>query len=87
MSADAEKGRELESDPGVAALLSILRDYGVLTREELLERSGARRWRDQTFKAVLRRGVAEGSIKDLGGGLFGIGDGAPDPNQGKFDPG
>ena len=86
MSADAEKDRDLRSDPEVGDLVSALRSYGALTREGLLERSGARHWSDQSFEAVLRRGVAEGSIKELGAGLFEVGQDAPDPNEGRFDP-
>jgi hypothetical protein len=86
MSADAEKDRDLRSDPEVGDLVRALQSYGVLTREELLERSGAGRWPDQSFNAVLRRGVAEGSIRELGAGLFEVGQDAPDPNEGRFDP-
>jgi hypothetical protein len=51
----------------------VLRDFGVLTRDDLRERSGARDWSDDSFAAVLGRAVAEGSIKDGGEGLFELG--------------
>jgi hypothetical protein len=75
------------TDYEVAELVNALRSYGVLTREGLLERSGARHWVDSTFESALRRGTAAGSIKDLGAGLFEAGDDAPDPDEGQFDPG
>jgi hypothetical protein len=86
MSADAESGRDLRSDPELADLLRTLRGRGVLTRKELFERSGARHWRDQSFRAALRRGVAEGIIKELDADLFELGDDAPDLNEGRFGP-
>jgi hypothetical protein len=46
----------------------------------------ARLWTAESFEAALRRGTAAGSIKDLGGGLFEVGDDAPDPSEGQFDP-
>jgi len=52
----------------------------------LLERSGGRHWQQDRFVAALRRGVDEGSIKQLGAGLFEVGQDAPDPNEGRFDP-
>jgi hypothetical protein len=58
----------------------------VLTREDLRERSGARDWSDNSFAAVLRRAVDQGSIKDLGDGLFELGPQARDPNQARYDP-
>jgi hypothetical protein len=58
----------------------------VLTRDDLRERSGARDWSDNSFAAVLRRAVAEGSIKDLGNGLFELGPQARDPSQARYDP-
>jgi hypothetical protein len=73
-------------DHEVGDLVSALRSYGVLTRERLRECSGAVRWRDENFGSVLERGVAEGSIKSLGGGLFEVGDDAEDLNDGRFDP-
>jgi hypothetical protein len=60
----------LESDPELADLVRTLRSYGVLTRAELLERSGGRSWSDRGFNAALRRGVAGGAIKELGDSLF-----------------
>jgi len=86
MSADAERDRDLRTDPELAGLLRALQSYGVLTREELFERSGARHWRDQSFRAALRRGVAEGIIKELDADLFELGDDAPDLNEGRFGP-
>jgi len=76
----------LGSDPELADLVRTLRSYGVLTRAELLEHSGARNWSDQGFNAALRRGVAEGIIKELGDSLFELGPDAPDLDEGRFDP-
>ena len=61
-------------------------EHGVLTRAELLERSGARSWSDRGFNAALRRGVAGGAIKELGRGLFEVGPDMPDLDEGQFDP-
>jgi hypothetical protein len=76
----------LGSDPRVADLVRTLRSYGVLTRAQLLEHSGARNWSDQGFNAALRRGVAEGAIKELGDSLFEVGPDVPDLDEGRFDP-
>jgi hypothetical protein len=76
----------LGSDPELADLVRALRGYGVLTRAELLEHSGARSWSDQGFNAALRRGVAAGAIKELGDGLFEVGPDVPDLDEGRFDP-
>jgi hypothetical protein len=76
----------LGSDPELADLVRALRSYGVLTRAELIEHSGARHWSDQGFNAALRRGVAEGAIKELGDGLFEVGPDVPDLDEGRFDP-
>jgi hypothetical protein len=76
----------LGSDPELADLVRTLRSYGVLTRAALLEHSGARHWSDQGFNAALRRGVAEGIIKELSGSLFEVGPDAPDLDEGRFDP-
>jgi hypothetical protein len=76
----------LGSDPELAELVRTLRSYGVLTRAALLEHSGARHWSDQGFNAALRRGVAEGIIKELIGSLFEVGPDAPDLDEGRFDP-
>jgi hypothetical protein len=76
----------LGSDPQLADLIRTLRSYGVLTRAELLERSGARNWPDRGFNAALRRGVAEGAIKELGDSLFEVGPDVPDLDEGRFDP-
>lgn len=76
----------LGSDPDLADLIRTLRSYGVLTREELLKRSGARDWSDHGFNTALRRGVAEGTIRELGAGLFEVGPDAPDLDEGRFDP-
>jgi hypothetical protein len=74
------------TDYEVDELVKALRSFGVLTREDLLESSGARHWAGSTFDSALRRGTAAGSIKDLGAGLFEAGDDASDPNEGQFDP-
>jgi hypothetical protein len=73
-------------DYEVDELVKVLRNYGVLSRENLLECSGARHWATNIFDSALRRGTADGSIKDLGGGLFEVGDDAPDGSEGRFDP-
>ncbi len=74
------------TDFEVDELVRALREFGVLTREDLLDRSGAREWIANSFESALRRGTASGSIKDLGDGLFEAGANAPDPNEGRFDP-
>ena len=74
------------TDYEVDELVRALRNYGVLTREALLEHSGARLWTAGSFEAALRSGKAAGSIRELGGGLFEVGDEAPDPSEGRFDP-
>jgi hypothetical protein len=87
MSIEGGKDRDLLGrDPELADLVRTLRGYGVLTREELRARSGARHWSDHGFNAALRRGVVEGSIKEVGAGLFEVSPRAPDLNEGRFDP-
>ena len=73
-------------DPELADLVSALRRYGTLTRAGLLERTGARNWSDQGFNAALRRGLADGTVKELGEGLFELGPDVPDLDDGRFDP-
>jgi hypothetical protein len=73
-------------DPELADLVRVLRRDGVMTRAELLERTGARAWRDQGFNIALRRGVSEGVINKLGSGLFEVGPDAPDLDDARFDP-
>jgi hypothetical protein len=86
MNDRAAEGDLLGRDPELADLVRTLRTYGALTREELLERSGARDWPDRGFSGALRRGVAEGIIRELNAGLFEIGPDAPDLDEGRFDP-
>jgi hypothetical protein len=86
MTADNERAGDPLREPEAADLVRTLRSYGVLTREQLLERSGAQRWVQQSFDAALKRGIADGSIKQLGAELFEIGPDAPDLNEGRFDP-
>jgi hypothetical protein len=74
------------TDYEVDELVRALRSHGVLTREALLEYSGARLWAAGSFESALRDGTAAGSIRELGGGLFEVGDDAPDPSEGRFDP-
>jgi hypothetical protein len=74
------------TSPGVDDLVRALQTEGVLTREELRERSGARYWRTQSFDAALRVGIAAGSIRALGPNLFEAGEDAPDLSAGGFDP-
>jgi hypothetical protein len=76
----------LGHDPEVADLVRTLRNYGVLTRAELLERSGARNWSDRGFDAALRRGIAGATISELGDSLFEAGPDAPDLDEGRFGP-
>ena len=86
MSADEQRERVARSEPEVADLVRALQSGGVLTREQLLERSGARHWARVSFDTALRRGVAGGSIKQLGAELFEVGRDAPELNEGRFDP-
>jgi hypothetical protein len=86
MSGGGKDDDLLASDPELADLVRTLRSYGVLTRAELLEHSGARHWSHQGFNAALRQGIARGTIKELSGGLFEVGPDAPDLNEGRFDP-
>ncbi|HEX4626155.1 MAG TPA: hypothetical protein VH231_17045 [Solirubrobacteraceae bacterium] len=86
MASEGSGERPARIDYEVDDLVRVLRDYGVLTRDDLRERSGARDWPDDSFAAVLRRAVAEGSIKDLGDGLFELGPDAPDPSQARYGP-
>jgi hypothetical protein len=76
----------LGNDPEVADLVRALRGYGVLSRADLLERSGARNWPVEGFNAALWRGVEGGVIRELGGGLYEAGPDAPDVDEGRFDP-
>ena len=76
----------LGSDPELAHLVRVLRSYGVLTRAELLEHSGARHWPDEGFNAALGRGIAAGVINELGDSLFEVGPNVPDLNEGRFGP-
>ena len=86
MGSDASEDRPTRIDYEVDDLVRVLRNYGVLTRDDLRERSGARDWSDDSFAAVLRRAVDQGSIKDLGDGLFEVGPQARDPSQARYDP-
>jgi hypothetical protein len=87
MTRDGGKDDDLlESDPELADLVRALRSYGVLTRAQLLEHSGARNWPDEGFNAALRRGVAAGAIKELGDSLFEVGPDVPDLSEGRFGP-
>jgi hypothetical protein len=86
MGSEANEDRPARIDYEVDDLVRVLRDYGTLTRDDLRERSRAREWSDDSFAAVLGRAVAEGSIKDLGDGLFELGPDARDPSQARYDP-
>ena len=86
MGSEGSEERPARIDYEVDDLVRVLRDYGVLTRDDLRERSGARDWPDDSFAAVLARGVAEGSINDLGDGLFELGPDARDPSQARYVP-
>jgi hypothetical protein len=78
--------RQPRVDQEVVDLVETLRSYGVLTRDALLDRSGASRWVEHSFAAALRRGVESGSIKALGDDLLELGDNPPELSRGKFDP-
>jgi len=56
-------------------LTRVLRGFGVLTYDNLKELSGARHWCGPTFDAVLREGVREGRIRQLGGILYELDEG------------
>ena len=86
MGSDPSEDRPTRIEYEVEDLVRVLRDYGVLTRDDLRERSGAREWSDDSFAAVLRRAVDQGSIKELGDGLFELGAQARDPSQARYDP-
>jgi hypothetical protein len=86
MGSEASEDRPSRIDYEVDDLVRVLRDYGVLTRDDLRERSSARDWPDNSFAAVLGRAVAQGSIKDLGDGLFELGPRARDPSQARYNP-
>ena len=87
MTSGASKDDDLlGGDPELADLVRTLRSHGVLTRADLLERSGARDWPDLGFNAALRRGVAGGAIKELGDNLFEVGSDVPELDEGRFDP-
>jgi len=73
-------------DAEVDNLVATLRDYGVLTRDALRERSGASHWAAGSFEDALRRGVERGGIKSLGDGLFEVGPDAPDPSEARYEP-
>ena len=74
------------TSPGVDDLVRALQTEGALTREKLLERSGARHWRTQSFDGVLRTAIAAGSIRELGPDVFEAGEDSPDLSKGGFDP-
>ena len=78
--------REPRVDHEVVVLVETLTSYGVLTRDDLLDRSGASRWVGHSFAAALRHGVESGSIRSLGGDLFEVGDNPPELSRGRFDP-
>lgn len=44
--------------------------YGVLTRSQLVELSGARRWARGEFSYVLAHAVENGLVRDLGFGFY-----------------
>jgi hypothetical protein len=73
-------------DAEVHNLVAALRDYGVLTRDALRERSGASHWAAGSFEDALRRGVERGSIKRLGDDLFEAGPDAPDLSEARYEP-
>jgi hypothetical protein len=72
-------------DYEVVELADTLRSYGVLTRADLLERSGASGWEDNSFEAALQRGIDGGAIKALGDDLLELGDDPPELIRGKID--
>jgi hypothetical protein len=86
MGSEASEDRPTRIDYEVDDLVRVLRDFGALTHDDLRERSGARDWSDTSFAAVLRRAVDQGSIRDLGDGLFELGPRAQDPSHARYDP-
>jgi hypothetical protein len=73
-------------DAEVDNLVATLRDYGVLARDALRERSGASHWTGAAFEDALRRGVERGSIKRLGDDLYEVGPDAPDLSEARYEP-
>ncbi len=57
----------------VSDLVRTIRHYDCLTRERLVELSGARHWHDHYFDAALAQAVKRGLIKQLSDDLFEIG--------------
>ena len=55
-------------------LVRTLRSYGCLTKDRLIELSGAEHWRAHTFNTALGDAVAQGRIKKLSEDLFELGD-------------
>jgi hypothetical protein len=78
---ESSRARDAEVDD----LVTTLRDYGVLTRDGLRERSGASHWTGGVFEDALRRGVERGDIKSLDGDLFEVGPDAPDLNEARHE--
>ena len=86
MESEAGEDRRKRIDLEVDDLVRVLREYGVLTRDDLRERSGARHWPDDSFAAVLGHARAGGSHNDRGGGRLEIGPAGRAPSQARYDP-
>jgi hypothetical protein len=71
-------GDQAKTEFEVVDLVRTLTGYGVLTREDLFARSGAKHWARENFDAALREGVANGSIRQLSDDLFEVGEDAPE---------
>ncbi len=54
----------------VEDVVSVLREYGVLTHERLVEFCGAARWSDHGFRRALDRAVSTGRVRRLGDDLY-----------------
>ncbi len=56
----------------VEDVVSALRGFGVLTREDLVEACGATHWSDHGFRRALDRAVSSGKIRRLSDDLYEI---------------
>jgi hypothetical protein len=85
VNAEENPERRTRTDQEVDDLVRALQSYGVLTRANLRTRSGASEWPDNSFEVVLRRGLDNGRIKQLGD-LFEVGADVRDLSDADFDP-
>lgn len=63
---DAHRHHEAVLDAEVRRLTRTLSGYGVVSRGQLLELSGAQRWRRGRFSQALARAVEHGFVRSLG---------------------